>query len=59
MKIFLEKIGEVKEEMTLKVCKSGDCLCVHIPLKTVNAHDIRLGDYVKVDFGDLFRLKQE
>jgi antitoxin component of MazEF toxin-antitoxin module len=58
MRQFLEKIGEVRELIALKVCKSGDSLCVHIPAKTVNMHDIRPGDVIKVKLGDLFREKE-
>jgi len=59
MKKFLEKIGEVREAITLRVCKAGDGLCVYLPQKTVQVHDIRAGDFVKVKLGDLFREKQE
>jgi len=59
MRSILEKIGEVREAITLKVCKSGDSLCVHIPAKTANTHGIRAGDYIKVKLGSLFREKQE
>lgn len=59
MRVFLEKIGEVREAITLRVCKSGDSLCVHIPAKTVMMSDIRAGDFIKVRLGDLFREKQE
>jgi len=59
MRVFLEKIGEVREVITLKVCRAGDGLCVFLPKKTTNAHDIRAGDCVKVKLLDLFREKQE
>jgi antitoxin component of MazEF toxin-antitoxin module len=59
MRKFLERIGDVKEAITLRVCKAGEGYCIYIPKKVVDTYDIRPGDHVKVELRDHFREKVE
>lgn len=59
MRKFLEKIGDIKEVITLRVSVAGEGYVLYIPKKVVEAYDIRHGDMVKVEFRDHWREKVE
>jgi len=56
---FYDKIGEIKETITLKVSGAGGGYVIYLPRGLCRLHDIRSGDKIKVAFLDHYREKVE
>jgi hypothetical protein len=52
-----EKIGEIKEEITLQVSVRGGGLCLYLPKVFCETYDVIAGHRLKIRIGDHFRPK--
>jgi len=57
MRQSFEKIGEIKEEITLQVSVRGVGLCLYLPKVFCETYDVIAGHRLKIRIGDHFRPK--